>query len=610
MILSPVQQDDYTRLFHSLMEFFVHWLHRRGLLDSVVPRSLRDQPSDVVGSVLGALFDGAGHIQAIREFMGVFEGDLSERDCGILLSWTHVVRDEYHAVRKGPDVFLIDDDGHVFSVCGISHEIDDRLVDVPMRVSTYLAPFGNVITYLDVIKRLSDRLPKDEEARLLAQVDKAARNGLIVRTGKQFVEVRKEKYGDRGDSVLTGEAIRRILSLAGSWHVGSLAGLPWEERQAQAERLRREKADHEHVIERLDASCLPGEPVRQMREICDRTKFDTLKGFAEEHGVFDAHTKEELVEANAEIYGSKLPDAIDNARKMGISFLMNFRDLHEHGGELRFEKDEVHALKDLPTPLFPYTALFSTQTHYVEVLCDELSACCAGINWEDEVAHAQLLEDALLFLETAIDWRGIVACGEAIDEVEARYPAVDPDELMDAMRIRFEGYLISVGPASFDGKDYLVAAELFDEHGFDSAMARSLLSHHKGRNAVWPTAEQASQGALRKAWGAYDAARVLAAYLDAHVLDLSSDESYADVAMLTVVSAMQLQASATGFLAQSVGLLAIDDTMRPELTVLLQDLYNALPNRFLNGQTPRYRWDKSTAGRKPKKKRPTKRRRR
>ena len=178
------------------------------------------------------------------------------------------------------------------------------------------------------------------------------------------------------------------------------------------------------------------------------------------------------------------------------------------------------------------------------------------------------------------------------------------------MRIRFESYLIDVGPASLDGKDYLVAAELFDEHGFDSDMARSLLSHHKGRKAVWPTAEQASQGALRKAWDAYDAARVLAAYLDAHVLDLTSDENYADVMVVNVVSDMQLQASATSFLAQSVGLLAIDDTMRPELTGLLQDLYNALPNRFLNGQTPTYRWDKSTTGRKPKKKRPTKKRRR
>lgn len=616
MILSTEQAQQYYRIFNPFLLFLTDWFKERGTLDRIIDRHHVYADYELVCALLDAVFRKGGHREAIDAFVDAHKGDLSQQDIDVALGWKHAVSAEYYAVRRGEDVFFVDG-ADVYAVCGITHELDDRFLDLPMHVFTYLVPFQERITYLTVMRQLSTRLPRNVGEELLARVDEATKGGRIMRTGAEFI--RGTGAGEDGTEQRQSSDIADSAGL--TVHAGPLAGLTWDQRQAEFVRYMDGLTDMDALLDSLDRDCLPGEPTRAYRDMISRSSMSELRRFARLHDVYDELTREGYVDLMADIFVPRLPKFTDDLRKLGIRFMRDMRDLCEQGGEMRFSKDEIERREDMPRRVFPHVAYFDGDEEYVVVLSDEARSLCEHIDWEAELARAERLEEALAFVDVATDHRGLIARREVMGELSRRFADVDVTDIEDALERRSNNYLIHLVPAWFDGGDYLVAEDLLtDEDDFYADIMHDILSRRRVRRAAWPTPEQVAQGGLVKAWESYDEGRRLAAFFDERVPVTHDGYRYAYDAVTSLVYAAQHVWDGHEWLRQALSFFAHGGVEEEELRPMLQDLYNALPNRYCNGSIPRYAWERDAASRvaapkaatsrRPKKKRPTKRRRR
>jgi hypothetical protein len=611
MILTDAQSRQFHRIFESFMLHLSLLAVEIGLEISLPKDDKEFTLKEIEDPLLRWSFGKGGHLEGLFTFVATNPDNLSDAELTIALSWANVVRDDYFVVRKGPDVLFIDDRDHVFAVCGVDSEIDEELPGLPMRVTTYLAPFRNTITYLGVMKTNAKVLDAKTEERLLGQVDKAAREGRIARTGAQLISANEESFGPVEDVPKTPQELARRFDEFGGEHVGRLSGRSWEEREDELARLREASYDHDRVIAYLDQGCVRGEPTHDLRDIIAAYRIEILKGFAEAHDVYGDLTKEELVDVNLDIFRSARPKSVDSMLRMGLNFILNLRDLYENGGELRFEKDAIRAVEDLPYPVFPDLTIFDLDTHYLEVLSDEMTEHVRGVDFDELIERGRRLEDALAFLEVAVDYRGIIACDEATEELSRRVDGLEATDVLDAVLLRFTKDFASIGCATFQGHEYFVDKSLYDQDGqLMETQVRALATMHKRHPAVWPTDAEVLHGRLVDAWRHIPEGRALATYLDAHVPNFGNDEDFADKALSLLIEHLQLTVKPEQFLNDTLELLSRNQKQDLELAPLVMDLYNALPSRYLNGRTPDYDWFRNVRPKKAKKKRPTKKRRR
>ena len=609
MRLTEANYQQYYRIYLSLLVSLVANAENSGFPIKKTDIGGDYTVDDYEVDLLHWVFGEGDRIEMLYAFAATNYDNLSEADLDIALSWANVALEEYTIVRRGPDAFFVTDDERVFAVCGMSAEIYNMAPGLPIRARAFLAPFKNNIIFLSALGFISGVLDKDTETRLLSVVDEAAREGRILRTGAQLIASNTEHYGPKDPMPESKRGLDQLMNELTTNHEGILAGLTWEEREETIARMRDEDFGHQEIIDVLDQDCVTGEVVHGLREILRACDTDMLKDNAEAHDIYDDLTKEQLVDVVAGIYDALRPKSVDNMLKMGLPFVQNMRDLHEHGGELRFEKDAITQMSDLPHPLFPDIAFFDADTCYVEVLSDEMMRVCDETDLDAAIARGEQLEEALAYLETAVDYRGLIEQDEALDELGRRFEGLDLQFLTDAVRMRFDNDLIRVGPATFGRTGYFVSSIYFSDGLLDEGLVRALVTQHRRHLATWPTTEQASHGPLTKAWVNYPEGRALAQYLDAHVPGYSHDDIYADTALVTLVIQIKRIPVADELLHQAVLFFSRSKEQDTELAPLVKDFYNALPNPFHNGRTPDYEWDKRAQRRKPKKKRPTKKRR-
>lgn len=147
-------------------------------------------------TLLDAVFGEGGHLEAVDAYVDASRDKLSGEELDIALDWRHAVGAEFDVVRRGEDVFFLTG-SYAIAVRGITHELDDRLLDLPTRAFTYLVPFQGQITYLTVVRPLGTRLSLREGVTLFARLDEATRTGHLLRAADELVDARERPSSKR-----------------------------------------------------------------------------------------------------------------------------------------------------------------------------------------------------------------------------------------------------------------------------------------------------------------------------------------------------------------------------------------------------------------------------
>ena len=585
MVLTKEQSGQYYRVLTPFLSFLVGWFEEQGM--SMIERGHVYVEYELECTLLDAVFGEGGHLEAVDAYVDASRDKLSGEELDIALDWRHAVGAEFDVVRRGEDVFFLTG-SYAIAVRGITHELDDRLLDLPTRTFTYLVPFQGQITYLTVVRPLGTRLSLREGVTLFARLDEATRTGHLLRAADELVDAREAIIEEAPRS----SAPCGLSGTLATTRSRALDGLSWDRRQAEIARRERRKVDHDKVIRSLDASCLPGEPTRAYRDFISRQSLSTLASYARAHDVYEPLTKDAYVDLVADIYAPRLPKVIDDLRNLGIRFLREVHDLIAHGGERRWAKDEVEFVDDLPGIVFPLVARFDDGDEYVVVVSDEVSAALVDFDWEAEFARAERLEEALAFLDVATDYRGLILRDEAKDELARRFGDVDAVDIEDAVERRSTYGFIHTVPVVHDSRGYYAASDLVTEGDkIRVGDARAILSRRGRQPPTWPTPEQVAEGRLNKAWESYEEGRRLAAFFDRLAPKTYDEYCFGSDSVVLVVRMMKHTPGAHRWLDQVLTGFADPGPLRDAAAPMLQALYNTLPNRYCNGARPQERWD-------------------
>ena len=193
---------------------------------------------DVKGSLVAhTLWE---NVEIIDEFVRDNPHHLSQRCLETALSWKNALPGLYTLVRYQSGRAILMGEAGVFSVCGVTYELDREIGPAPAYVELVLLPFDDLIVYDGFLQAYDTESTPAELSRIQDEFEnRCAQNGIAL-TGADFAQ-RAEVYltaqRDRElDELLNGvaeEAAGGEEVLPAGFHRGVLAGLSPEERAAK-----------------------------------------------------------------------------------------------------------------------------------------------------------------------------------------------------------------------------------------------------------------------------------------------------------------------------------------------------------------------------------------
>ena len=185
--------------------------------------------------VAQALWD---NVEIIDEFVRDNPFHLSQRHLDTARSWKVALPGIYTVVRYQNGRALMMNDRGVFSVCGVTNEIEHEIGKAPAYVDLVLIPFDDLIVYDGFLQAYEPEGTHEETTRIQDGFENLCAKG-IISTAREFEESAQaylaSKRDDELDALLADverEASGEEETLPDGFHRGALAGLDSFERDA------------------------------------------------------------------------------------------------------------------------------------------------------------------------------------------------------------------------------------------------------------------------------------------------------------------------------------------------------------------------------------------
>ena len=231
MILNDEQNDR----FFDTMDSLLYYVNERFRVVEGFSLDFATALDDVKGSLVArTLWD---NVEIIDEFVRDNPHHLSQRHLQTALGWKNALPGLYTLVRYQSGRAVLMGEAGVFSVCGVTYELDGEIGPAPAYVELVLLPFDDLIVYDGFLQAYDTEGTPAELQRIQDEFENRCAQGGITLTGEDFSQKAQAylaaKLDKELDELLNGVADEASASeevLPAGFHRGVLAGLAPDER--------------------------------------------------------------------------------------------------------------------------------------------------------------------------------------------------------------------------------------------------------------------------------------------------------------------------------------------------------------------------------------------
>lgn len=230
MILNNEQNDR----FFDTMDSLLYYVNERFRVVEGFSLDFATALDDVKGSLVArTLWE---NVEIIDEFVRDNPHRLSQRHLQTALGWKNALPGLYTLVRYQSGRAVLMGEAGVFSVCGVTYELDGEIGPAPAYVELVLLPFDDLIVYDGFLQAYDTEGTPAELQRIQDEFENRCAQGGIVLTGEEFSHKAQAFLAAKRDKELedllsgVSEQTAHEEALPAGFHRGALAGLSPEER--------------------------------------------------------------------------------------------------------------------------------------------------------------------------------------------------------------------------------------------------------------------------------------------------------------------------------------------------------------------------------------------
>ncbi len=466
MVLNDEQNDRFFDTMDALLYYVNERFHvvENFRLEGASP--LDDVKSSLVAHTLWE------NVEIIDDFVRDYANRLPVKCRELALSWKSALPGFYTLVRYQSGRALLMNEAGVFSVCGVTYELEGEIGPAPAYVEMVLLPFDDLIVYDGFLQAYDTDRSAAELQRIQDEFENRCAKGIAL-TGPDFMRQADTFLAEKRDRELDAlladvarESERGTEQLPAGFHRGALAGLsPDERNQALYAKAAESAADYAPSQREFDRRVRKREPIRALRDcLMLKTKAE-LEYVAQALGMggLSRLRKAEMVEE----LSAELPNAPEPLMEvLAIASDPNYELIRRlaAGGEVTFGAEALTSYW-LVWPIEPYAFLFKSGQTYTALIPDELKALVRGVDFAELDRIRRQRKQAYSCVEACTVLCGVVSIDDAYDQ----YRSLVSDVLS---REEFEVLLQTVsafGDAIFDlwtylPTDYVVHYTLSPDH--------------------------------------------------------------------------------------------------------------------------------------------------
>lgn len=457
-----VLNDEQNELFFDTMDSLLYYVNDRFRVVEGFTLNYSSPLDDVKSSLVSrTLWE---NVEIIDDFIAINPYRLPSRCLELAKSWKSALPGFYTLVRYQSGRALLMSEAGVFSVCGVTYELEQEIGPAPAYVDTVLLPFGDMIVYDGFLQAYDTERTSAEVQRIQDEFENRCAKGIAV-TGADFIRQADAFLADQRDKELealladvSGQANRSAEVLPEGFHRGALAGLSIGERRQAVERHFAEHATPISVAAKtFDKRVRKREPITDLKQCLSLLTKAELEVVAQVLGMggLSRMRKAEMVDELAEELPNS-PDAFESRL-----LIVGDRDF-EMARVLAETGKVVFGLGDrnryaFVWPIEPYTFLFRGVSSYTFVVPEELRRMMAGVDFDAIGRVRRQQKQAISCIDACVTMCGVAAVDDVYDQYRALVSDVLSREEFDQL-IEAATYF---GDAAFDvwtyvPTDYLV----------------------------------------------------------------------------------------------------------------------------------------------------------
>ena len=457
-----VLDDGQNERFFDVMDALLYFVNDRF---RVVERFTLDYASpidDVKCSLVAhALWE---NVEIIDEFVRENPYRLDSRSLAIAASWKSALPGLFTLVRYQSGRALLMNEAGVFSVCGVTYELEQEIGPAPAYVETVLLPFEGLIVYDGFLQAYDvDRSPAESQ-RIQDEFENRCAKGIAL-TADDFVR-QADAYlaaeRDREFEALLADVAREAQAgeeeLPEGFHRGVLAGLaPGERREEVRKHASRAFAAMAPPAKEFDKRVRKREPLYALEDclmLMTKADLDVVAQVLGMGSLNRLRKPEMVAELLAELPNS--PEALESRLLIAGDRDYDLACRLARGEVVHFGETELTRYA-FTWPMEPYVFIFRGVTGYTALIPDELRRTFAAcdLNAVDRMRRQQ--KQAMNCIDACVLICGVAAVDDVYDQYRALVSDVLSREEFDAL-VEAEAYHAD---AAFDlwtylPKDYVV----------------------------------------------------------------------------------------------------------------------------------------------------------
>ena len=446
-----VLNDEQNDRFFDTMDALLYYVNDRFRVVEDFELSGESPLDDVKSSLVArALWE---NVQIIDDFVRDFAYRLPKKHLDLALSWKSALPGVYTLVRYQSGRALLMGEAGVFSVCGVTYELEQEIGPAPAYVELVLLPFEDLIVYDGFLQAYDTDRSAAELARIQDEFENRCAKGIAL-TGADFIRQADAYLAEQRDRELDAlladvarESERGEEELPEGFHRGPLAGLgPMDRETAIAEHFAESVMPRMNPKREFDRRTRSREPIHSLEGclmLLTKAQLESIAQILGMGGLIRLRKAEMVAELASEL--PHAPMALEAlllitgdgnyelARKLALE------------GELSFGADNLveHMLE---WPIEPYVFMFRSGGTYTVLIPDELRSLFAKMDFDDLDRQRRQQKQAVGCVEACV-----VMCGIAsVDDVYDQYRGLVSDVMEREGFDQLLQAIASFGESSFD----------------------------------------------------------------------------------------------------------------------------------------------------------------
>ena len=416
-----VLDDDQNGLFFDVMDSLLYYVNDRFRVVEDFTLDFASPLDDVKSSLVAhALWE---NVAIIDDYVRDNPHHLPKRCLDIALSWKSALPGFYTLVRYQSGHALLMSDAGVFSVCGVTYELEQEIGPAPAYVEMVLLPFEELIIYDGFLQAYDTDRSASELQRIQDEFENRCAQGIastatdFIRQADRYLAEQRDKEFDALLADMSKELASGEEKLPDGFHRGVLAGLTPDERQRAIEKHFAESYEAKTIsvrdFDKRVHRCEPETSLAKCLSFMTKVQLESVAQVLGMGGLSRLKKVEMVNELSAEL--ANTPEVLEARLVMASEADYAFARKLASVGRIDFGLGERLAYARI-WPLEPYVYFFRGKDGYTALVPDELKALLASADFEaiDRVRRQQ--GQAFSCIDACVVQCGIVSVDDAYDQ--------------------------------------------------------------------------------------------------------------------------------------------------------------------------------------------------